>query len=139
MRITDTLHIDERFLEERYARASGPGGQHVNTTETAVQLRYDLASDPALPEAVKRRLARLAGRRLSVEGVLMLQADASRSRERNREAARERLKALILQALEKPKPRVRTKPSAAAVRRSKEAARRRSGVKAMRKKPAAED
>jgi ribosome-associated protein len=138
MRINDALSIDERFLEERYARASGPGGQHVNTTESAVQLRYDLASDPALAEPVRRRLARLAGARLTKDGVIVITADRERARERNREAARERLKALILKALEKPKPRIRTRPSASSIRRQKEAKAKRAQTKALRKPPKGE-
>jgi len=139
MRINDDITIDERFLEERFARASGPGGQHVNTTETAVQLRYALSDDASLPGPVKRRLARLAGARLTKEGVIVITAESERARERNRAEARSRLKALVLKALERPKPRIKTRPSLASVKRGKEAAKRRSGVKAMRRKPTRED
>jgi ribosome-associated protein len=102
MQITESLEIDEADLEERYTRASGPGGQHVNKTESAVQLRFNLAASTALSPAVKARLVRLAAGRLTKDGVLVIRAEETRSQERNRAAARERLKALILEALTPP-------------------------------------
>lgn len=139
MQISDTILIDERELEERFIRASGPGGQHVNKTETAVQLRFDMAASTALPEDVKHHLKRLAGRRLSKEGVLIIEASESRSRERNRAAARERLKALIVRATHKPKPRKKSRPSLSSIRKVKQAKAQQAQKKALRKKPARDD
>ncbi|KAA5804591.1 aminoacyl-tRNA hydrolase [Alkalicaulis satelles] len=135
MRITDEIMIDERLIEERFVRASGPGGQHVNTTSSAVQLRFDLAASD-LPQALKQRLIRLAGSRITAEGVLVLHASEHRSQARNREAARERLRTLILQASRKPKPRKATRPSLASIKRQKAAKAARSRTKALRGKPA---
>jgi ribosome-associated protein len=139
MRITDTLVIDEKDIEERFIRASGPGGQHVNKTESAVQLRFDVAGCQALDEAVKRRLVRLAGSRMTIEGVLVIRAETERSQERNRAAARERLRALIERALTPPKPRKKSRPSLASIRRQKAAKAQRSQTKALRQKPSAGD
>ncbi|WP_300554153.1 alternative ribosome rescue aminoacyl-tRNA hydrolase ArfB [Maricaulis sp.] len=139
MRITDELVIDEAEIEERFIRASGPGGQHVNTTDSAVQLRFDVEACSRLTPEVKARLKRLAGSRLTKEGVLVIRADTQRARERNRIDARSRLKALIERALVAPKPRKKSRPSLAAVRRTKEAKARISAKKAARKKPGAED
>ncbi|WP_421786906.1 alternative ribosome rescue aminoacyl-tRNA hydrolase ArfB [Hyphobacterium sp.] len=139
MQITESLFIDESEFEERFTRASGPGGQHVNKTESAVQLRFDVTASAALPEAVKQRLKRLAGRRMTKEGVLVIEASGSRSQERNRTAARERLKALVIKALEKPKPRKKSRPSLSSIRKVKEAKAQLSQKKALRQKPARED
>ena len=138
MRITDQLSIDEGLIKERYARASGPGGQHVNTTETAVQLRFDL-SGSTLDSGIKRRLAALAGSRITKEGVIVLTADRERSRERNRQVVRDRLRRLIERALIPPRPRKKTRPSLASVRRQKEAKARKSAVKTSRRKPSRDD
>lgn len=138
MRITDTLFIDEAELAERFIRASGPGGQHVNTSATAVQLRFDALASPALPEAVKRRLKRLAGARMTAEGVIVIEAREHKSQQRNRDAARERLAALLRKALEPPKPRKRTRPSLSSIRRQKEAKAKRAQTKALRKPPKGE-
>lgn len=135
MRINDDIQIDERLIEERFVRASGPGGQHVNTTSSAVQLRFDLAASD-LPDALKQRLTRLAGSRVNAEGVLVLHASEHRSQARNREAARERLRTLILQASRKPKPRKPTRPTLASIKRQKAAKAARSRTKALRGKPA---
>jgi len=134
MRITDQIVIDESELEERFVRASGPGGQHVNTSSTAVQLRFDVANS-SLPEAVKQRLVRLAGSRMTKAGELVIQAEDRRSQAQNREAARERLKALILKATRKPKPRKTSRPSLGSIRRNKDAKKRHGEKKALRKKP----
>jgi ribosome-associated protein len=111
MRVTPTLDIDETELEERFVRASGPGGQNVNKVSTAVELRFDLAANRSIPEYALGKLKRLAGRRLTTDGVIVIQADRFRSQEQNRADARARLKELVLEALERPKPRIKTKPS----------------------------
>ncbi|WP_300530102.1 alternative ribosome rescue aminoacyl-tRNA hydrolase ArfB [Maricaulis sp.] len=139
MRITDELVIDEAEIEERFIRASGPGGQHVNTTDSAVQLRFDVEACAALAPDVKARLKRLAGSRLTKDGVLVIRADTQRARERNRADARSRLRTLIERALIAPKPRKKSRPSLAAVRRAKEAKARISAKKTARKKPSSED
>ena len=138
MRISDDLDIDESEIEERFIRASGPGGQHVNKTESAVQLRFDLAGNTSLPEAAKRRLVRLAGSRMTKEGGLVIRADTHRERERNRAAARDRLRRLIEQALIAPKPRKKARPSLASIKRVKAAKGQKSQTKSLRK-PGAED
>lgn len=137
MRITDQIQIDESEIEERFVRASGPGGQHVNKASTAVQLRFDVANSPSLPPAVKQRLTRLAGSRMTKAGELIIQADDHRSQSLNRETARERLKSLIVKASHKPKPRKKTRPSLSSVRRQKEAKAQRAKTKALRQKPEA--
>lgn len=138
LRITGTLAIDEHELEECFIRASGPGGQNVNKVASAVQLRFDLAAS-ALPEDVKRRLARLAGRRLSADGVLTIEANRFRTQERNREDARQRLVELVRRAAEPPKPRKPTKPTLASKRRRLEAKTRRGALKAARGRVSADD
>jgi ribosome-associated protein len=138
MRINESLAIDEREIEERFLRASGPGGQHVNKTESAVQLRFDVARS-ALDPAVKKRLVRLAGSRMTKDGVLLIQADNQRSQERNRAEARERLRRLVERALTPPKPRKKSRPSLSSVRKQKEAKARRSQTKSLRQKPAPGD
>jgi ribosome-associated protein len=132
LKVSDTISIDERELEERFVRASGPGGQNVNKVSTAVELRFDVLGSPSLPEGMRARLARLAGRRLSDEGVLVIRADRFRTQERNREDARERLVELIKQASIIPKRRVATKPSRAEKERRREAKKRRGNVKRLR-------
>ena len=133
--VTDGLSIDEDELEIRHARASGPGGQHVNKTSTAIELRFDVRGSPSLPEAVRQRLERLAGSRLTLDGVLVLFAQDHRSQELNRQAAIERLVALIRRATETPKPRKATKPTYASKLRRLQGKASRSGVKARRAKP----
>lgn len=134
MRINDDITIDESLITERFVKASGPGGQHVNKTASAVQLHFD-ASASGLPAPVLHRLARLAGSRMTSAGVLVLQVDEHRSQMRNRIEARERLKNLIEQALRKPKPRIKSRPSLSSVIRQKAAKAKKSQTKAMRKKP----
>jgi len=116
IQITDAIAIDEREIEQKFIRASGPGGQNINKVATAVQLRFDVANSPSLPAAVRERLMGLAGRRITADGVLVIEAQRFRTQVRNRQDAIERLIALIRKAAEKPKPRRKTRPT----RRSKE-------------------
>jgi ribosome-associated protein len=130
--VTRTIAIDADELVESYTRSTGAGGQHVNTTDSAVLLRFDVASSPGLPDAVKRRLAMLAGRRMTAEGVLLLRSEGSRSQAANRQEVRDRLFALIRAATIVPKARKATKPSKAAKARRVDAKKARSTVKAAR-------
>lgn len=139
MWISDQLVIDEAEIEEKFIRASGPGGQHVNTTESAVQLRFNMAANTRLTPEQKSRLKRLAGSRMTALGELVIRAETHRSRERNRQEARERLRSLIERCLIAPKPRKKSRPSLAAVKRTKQAKAHQSAKKAGRKRPAAED
>ncbi len=136
--ITDNLSIEDDEVEVRHARASGPGGQHVNKTSTAIELRFDVRGSPSLPPDVRERLARLAGSRLTLEGVLVLFAQGSRSQEMNRQDALNRLIALIRQATVRPKARKATKPTYASKLRRLEGKATRSTVKAGRGKPSLE-
>lgn len=130
--ITPRIRIPESEISERFIRSPGPGGQNVNKVATAVQLRFDVARSPSLPEDVRRRLVHLAGRRLDGSGVLTIEAHRHRTRERNREDARERLADLISRAAHRPKPRIATKPSRGAKERRLEAKRARSTTKQRR-------
>jgi ribosome-associated protein len=132
IRINGRVTLAEDELEETFVRSPGPGGQNVNKVASAVQLRFDVARSPSLPEDRRARLVRLAGRRMTADGVLVIEAHRYRSQPMNREDARERLFELIRQACKAPKPRVATKPSAAAQRRRMAEKKRRGAVKRAR-------
>ncbi len=136
MRISRTIAIDEAELEERFIQASGPGGQNVNKVATAVQIRFDVAQSPSLPEDVRRRLTALCGRRLTQEGVLVLTARRHRTQDRNRADARERLAELIRKAATPERPRRPTKPTKASKRRRLAAKAARGTLKRSRTRPA---
>lgn len=137
--VTDAISIDEDELGEKFVRASGPGGQHVNTSSSAVELRFDARNSPNLPDDVKHRLERVAGSRMNLEGVIVIFAQSHRSQEMNRQDARARLVDLIEQATHKPKPRKKTRPTLASKLRRLEGKTKRSGVKAMRGRPKGDD
>lgn len=133
IRVTHRISLDESEITEEFVRASGPGGQHVNKTESAVQLRFDVRRSPNLPDDVRRRLERLAGSRLTQDGVLILVADRYRSQLRNRGDARERLVDLIREAAAPPPPPRRpTKPTLGSKKRRLEGKAKRSTTKRLR-------
>jgi ribosome-associated protein len=133
--INDTVSIGDDEVSEKFVKASGPGGQHVNKTSSAVELRFDVRGSPSLAEDVKERLKHLAGSRLTQDGVLILFSQGTRSQEMNRQEVRERLVELIRQALHRPKPRKKTKPTYASKLRRLEGKSKRSGVKSLRGRP----
>jgi len=139
IQITPSISINENEIEEHFIRSPGPGGQKANKVATAVQLRFDLRGSPALPEAVRTRAARLAGRRLTKDGVMVITAARFRSQERNREDALARLVELLGKAAERPTPRRATRPSKAAKRRRLDGKTRRGAIKRLRRTRPSED
>ena len=135
LRITDTITIADWELSESFVRASGPGGQNVNKVSTAVELRFEAERSPHLAASVKARLKKLAGRRWTLEGAIVIQAEETRSQARNRELARERLVEMIRAALVAPKRRIATKPTYGAQIRRLTAKVQRSETKSLRAKP----
>jgi ribosome-associated protein len=133
IRINDRISLDEAEIEESFVRSSGPGGQNVNKLSTAVQLRFDVRRSPSLPNDVAVRLMRLAGKRMTKDGVLVLIAQNHRTQERNRAEAMERLIGLIRQAAIAPIPRRPTKPTKASRKERLDSKKHRSGIKSLRR------
>lgn len=133
MRITRTLSIPDSEIQEQFIRASGPGGQNVNKVSSAVQLRFDVARSPSLPEEVRARLIVLAGRRINQEGILTIEAQRFRTQGRNRDDARVRLVELIRRATEVPELRRATKPTQASQKRRLESKQRHADTKKLRR------
>jgi ribosome-associated protein len=139
IRVNDELSIAEEELDEKFVRSSGPGGQNVNKVATAVQLRFNAVASASLPQRVKARLLTLAGARATKEGVVVIEADSHRTRERNRAEALERLVELIRRAAIRPKHRAKTKPTKGSKLRRLDAKKRRGGLKSSRGKVRRED
>lgn len=134
LKITDTIAIEDWELTEQFVRASGPGGQNVNKVSSAVELRFEAERSPNLPDPVKSRLRRLAGRRWTKDGALVLQVDETRSQARNRDIARDRLAELIRAATQRPKRRIATRPTLGSKKRRLKSKKVRGEVKALRGK-----
>jgi ribosome-associated protein len=132
IRVNAQIELDEREIQEDFVRASGPGGQNVNKVSTAVQLRFDIARSPSLPDPVRARLIALAGRRVTQDGVLIIEAERYRSQRRNRDDALERLLELIREACEVDKPRRPTRPTLASKKRRLDSKQRRGETKKLR-------
>ncbi len=135
VKVTDNILIDGSELDFNFVRASGPGGQHVNKAATAVQLRFDVVHSPSLPRAVRQRLMKIAGNRVTKDGVLIIEASQHRSQHQNRREALERFKALVRRAAREPKKRGETRTPRWSKRRRLENKRRRSEKKRLRKPP----
>ena len=133
IQITERIAIDEREIKEEFVRASGPGGQNVNKVSTAVKLRFNIIKSPSLPDDIRARLIRLAGKRMTDKGVLVIDARRFRTQERNRQEALERLVRLIEKASRIPKRRKKTRPSKASKQRRLDEKHRRGEIKRMRK------
>ena len=133
IQITMHIAIDEKEIHEEFIRASGPGGQNVNKVATAVQLRFDVQHSRALPDDVRERLVRIAGRRMSADGWLLIEAKRFRTQEQNREDARARVYGLIRLAAHKPQTRHKTRPTRAAKERRLESKKHRGAIKKMRR------
>ncbi len=134
IRVTRSISIDEDEIQEAFVRSSGPGGQNVNKVATAVQLRFDVANSPSLPDDVRARLTKLAGSRMTENGVLVLDARRFRTQLRNREDAVERLVELIRKAAVRPKPRRKTKPTRASKQKRLDGKRHRGQTKKRRRR-----
>jgi ribosome-associated protein len=135
IRVTDDIAVRREEIHEDFVRSSGPGGQNVNKVATAVQLRFDASRSDSLPEAVRTRLFRIAGRRMTAEGVLVIEAKRFRSQERNRRDALDRFIALIRKAAETPKPRKKTRPTPGSRARRIAEKQQRAEIKRLRKPP----
>jgi ribosome-associated protein len=132
--ITENISISENELQEDFVRASGPGGQNVNKVSTAVQLRFDVVNSPSLPEDVKNRLKKLAGSKMTDNGILIIDSREYRTQNRNRAGALNRLIELVKKASEKPKRRIKTKPTKGAKEKRLQVKKQRSAVKTLRKR-----